>query len=363
LTESISFDGSSGLECPGKGPGQSTAGRLVTPCEWGHLHVLRPIAFGILADVYLAHEKTLDRPVALKLYHSESDFNDQPLPRALGNVLHEAVIMARLTDPNVVRVYGARSVAGRIGIWMELIRGCTLQEILQTQGSLSADEARAAGRSICAALAAVHKAGLLHRDIKAGNIMREDGGRYVLMDFGVGAMIPESGDVEGISGTPAYMAPEVLRDGTSTIASDLYSVGVLLFHLVTGRFPGAALAPAPEETGAHVARWPAGTVLRLEDYRPDLPPEFAAVIEKAIDPDPERRFRTAGDMLRALGGRADAQPSKERGSRADKKRTRRKPRWRWTAPWTIVVDLVMMLLGLWLVVWIGRRILSVVFGQ
>jgi len=361
--ESISLHGSPRLECPGKGAGPSSAGRLVTPCEWGDLRVLRPIGFGILADVYLAHETALDRPVALKLYHSETDLDDQPSMRALGNVQSEAAIMARLADPNVVRVYGTRSVAGRIGIWMELIRGCTLQEILQTQGSLSADEARAVGRSVCAALVAVHKAGLLHRDIKAGNIMREEGGRYVLMDFGVGAVVSESGEVEGISGTPAYIAPEVRRDATSTIASDLYSVGVLLFHLVTGRFPGALAAPAPEESGPHAAKWPAGTVLRLEDYRPDLPPELAAVIERAIDPDPGRRFRTAGDMLRALGGQAPAQQGGEIESRAgDDNRVQRKPRRRVT-PLKIVIGLVPTLLGLWLLVWIARQILRLVFGH
>ncbi len=141
--------------------------------------------------------------------------------------------MARVNDPNVVRVYGARRVGDQIGMWMELVRGRTLQVMLQAQGTFAADEARLVGRKVCGALVAVHKAGLLHRDVKASNIMREEGGRYLLMDFGVGAEVQADGDVRGISGTPAYMAPEILRDGVATVASDLYSLGVLLFHLVT----------------------------------------------------------------------------------------------------------------------------------
>jgi serine/threonine protein kinase len=352
-----SYDGSSRPEAAGDGlPGRSAGGRLKTPCEWGELLVLDWMASGAFADIYLAREKTLDRPVAFKLFRTQSAVGGKPLTRALANVLVEAVLMARVSDPNVVRVYGARRVGDQVGMWMELVRGSTLQEILRTHGTFAADEARAVGRRVCAALVAVHNAGLLHRDVKAGNIMREEGGRYLLMDFGVGAEVPGHGVVPGVSGTPAYMAPEVLRDGVSTIASDIYSVGVLLFHLVTGCFPGDPV-PAAGKTGTPRARRLPGTSVRLEDHRPDLPPDFVAVIEKAMDPDPLRRFRTAGAMLHALGAQAHAELGEETASGAGDKRVHRKPRGRVT-PLKIVISLVPVLLGVWLVAWIVRQILN-----
>src|SRR4029453_15878597 len=123
------------------------------------------------------------------------------------------------------------------GIWMEYIEGQTLARMVAGSGSLSARGVTGVGVDLCRALAALHGAGLLHRDIKAQNVMREVGGRIVLMDFsGARAIRPDSHDPV-TSGTPLYMAPEVLRDGTATIASDVYSLGVLLFFLFSGSLP------------------------------------------------------------------------------------------------------------------------------
>src|SRR4029079_18388729 len=106
--------------------------------------------------------------------------------------------------------------------------------VLRQRGLFSADEAAHVGVDVCRALAAVHKAGLLHRDIKAANIMREQGGRVVLMDFGAGTW---AHDDSPIAGTPLYWAPEIVAREPATPATDVYSVGVLLYHLTTGRYP------------------------------------------------------------------------------------------------------------------------------
>ena len=113
---------------------------------------------------------------------------------------------------------------------MELIRGQTLTQILSGYGTFSASEATIIGQEVCRALAAVHAAGIVHKDLKAQNVMRESGGRFVLMDFGAG-------------GTPVYLAPEVLSGAEATVASDIYALGVLLFYLVTRKYPasGASL--------------------------------------------------------------------------------------------------------------------------
>jgi eukaryotic-like serine/threonine-protein kinase len=120
----------------------------------------------------------------------------------------------------VITVYGAEPRDGAVGIWMEFIRGRTLHDMVEEQGPFGAREAAGIGTDLCRALAAVHSAGLLHRDVTARNVMREDGGRLVLMDFGVGHELRENIPSRGIdvTGTPLYMAPELFLAGGPTSA-------------------------------------------------------------------------------------------------------------------------------------------------
>ena len=131
---------------------------------------------GAFGAVYRATDQKLQREVALKLLPS-------PDP---DRVLKEARLLARVRHPNVVAVYGADYLENRVGIWMELVKGHTLEELLRTHGLFGAREAALVGLDLCRALAAVHRAGLMHGDVKAHNVMREEGGRTVLMDFGTG---------------------------------------------------------------------------------------------------------------------------------------------------------------------------------
>ena len=147
---------------------------------------------------------------------------------------------------------------------MELIRGRTLDAELRTRGIFSAQEAKLIGLDLCRALAAVHDAGLVHRDIKARNVMREGGGRIVLMDFGTGVSA-ESG-LTDVAGTPLYLAPEIFAQQGATRASDIYSLGVLLFHLVSGAYPVSGTDRIEIQRGHDEGRR-----TRLRDIRPDLP--------------------------------------------------------------------------------------------
>jgi hypothetical protein len=186
---------------------------------------------------------------------------------------------------------------GRIGFWMDLIEGDTLADLI-SRGRLSHGEASHIGQEICLALAAVHRANLIHRDVKAQNVMRaSDGGRIILMDFGAGEFIDRPSGGGRIRGTPLYLAPEMFNGGDATTATDIYAVGVLLFHLVTSAFPvnGNTVARLAE---AHSR----GERLRLRDVRPDLPDGFVAVVERALDPDPASRFASSGEMCEALRG-------------------------------------------------------------
>lgn len=264
------------------------------PTAWSALHLLQRVGEGAFGEVYRAWDTKLDREVALKLLHRHPP--DTPVASA---VIDEGRMLAQVRHPNVVTVHGADRSAGRVGLWMEFIHGRTLEQILAERGPFGAGEATMIGLDVCRALAAVHRAGLLHRDIKAHNVMREDGGRIVLMDFGAGV---ELGDdpVSSLAGTPLSMAPEVLRGQDATVRSDIYSVGVLLYRLVTGSYP--VQGRRVQEVRDQHAR---GERRLLRDARPDLPDRFVRIVERALCPRPEDRYESAGAMEAALAAATD----------------------------------------------------------
>jgi serine/threonine protein kinase/tetratricopeptide (TPR) repeat protein len=255
--------------------------------RWGRLVLLEPIGRGASSEVFRAWDSTLHQEVALKLLHDEGK-----LAGTRERLLDEARRLARVRHRHVVHVYGADEHDGRVGLWMELVRGESLEQIVKTRGPFGDREAAMIGLDLCAALAAVHGAGLLHRDVKAQNVMRESGGRIVLMDFGTGE---ELAGTNRLVGTPLYLAPEIFRGDKASVQSDLYSVGVLLFYLVTGQFP--VTAASMDHLGRAHER---GDRRPLRDARPDLPEGFVRVIEHALHRDPARRYRSAGELEAAL---------------------------------------------------------------
>jgi TolB-like protein/Tfp pilus assembly protein PilF len=217
-------------------------------------------------------------------------------------------LLARVRHPNVVTVHGVDEVEGAVGLRMEYVDGLTLKQALSSRGALGADEAALIGLDLCRAIAAVHKAGLLHRDIKAHNVMREAGGRIVLMDFGAGAIRAADGEANRSAGTPLYLAPEVINGQPTTIATDVYSLGVLLFHLVTLRYPVPG-DTFDEVVDAHKRR----ARFALADLRPDLPTAFVRVVDTALHEDPARRFRSVGTMQQELAAALDFASRGEEG--------------------------------------------------
>ena len=199
----------------------------------------------------------------------------------------------------MVRVFGAERIGDEVGLSMELVEGRTLDAIVRERGPLSASEAAVIGLDLCRALAAVHGAGLLHGDIKAHNVMRADGGRTMLMDFGAGRALNVVPATPGgdFAGTPVYLAPEVFAGANRAPASDIYSLGVLLYFLVTGSYP------LDGGTGTEIRRLhDQGTSRRpLRDVRPDLPDAFIRAVERALAEDPRQRFGAAGTLESALG--------------------------------------------------------------
>ena len=256
--------------------------------RWGPFESLQRVGRGSFGEVYRAFDPTLQRHVALKLL----------LPRGLNredeaeDLLREARAMARVRHPNVVPIYGVDRHAGRVGFWTDFVEGQTLWALLAAQGPLGPREAALVCIDVCRAVGAVHAAGLLHRDIKAGNVMREAGGRILLMDFG---LTHERGINTSSSGTPAYMAPELLNGEPAAIATDVYAIGVLLFYLLTGQHPFAGVN-AEQIRAAHAA----GSRRNLLDVRPDLPEALARLVETATHATPDKRFASTGQMISAL---------------------------------------------------------------
>ncbi|MGH9866953.1 MAG: serine/threonine-protein kinase [Candidatus Polarisedimenticolia bacterium] len=275
------------------------------PASWGHLRILERLGGGGFAEVYRAFDTALEREVALKLPRHEVEKAGRGRFSVV-SFLEEARKHARVKHPNVLVIHGADFHEGRAGIWTDLLEGKTLEECLTSVGPFSEREAANIGIELCRALAAVHAAGMLHRDVKTSNVMREVGGRIVLMDFGcVGEATPVgAGTARQTSGTPAFMAPEVLLDGQpASVASDIYSLGAMLYRLVSGRDPVSAGALSD-----HFEKLRRGEVTPLLDARSDLSPAFARVVEKALAHDPSQRYASAGMLERALAAAEPVPP-------------------------------------------------------
>jgi serine/threonine-protein kinase len=274
------------------------------PKRWGHLEITERVGAGASATVFRARDTHLNRDTALKLFHFASPAGPE-IRRAL---MEEGRNLARVKHGNVVTVYGADEHDGRVALWMEYVQGETLQALISKQGSLSAEEATSIGADLCDALAAVHAQGLIHGDVKAANVMREAGGRIVLMDFSTSrADQIEDGSPGRFVGTPLYMAPELFQGEKASVRSDVYSLGVLLYYLVTGTYPVKANT-AEELRRAHER----GEQVILSDARPDLPDDFVAAVERALVPDPDRRLESAEALRAALPITREPTPSMAR---------------------------------------------------
>ena len=256
--------------------------------HWGPFERMQRVGRGAFGEVYRAFDPTLQRYVALKLLLPRGQDRDDDSR----SVLAEARALARIRHPNVVPIFGVDEHDGRVGFWTDFVQGTTLEELVARQGPFGPREAALVGIDVCRATGAVHAAGFVHRDIKAGNVMREEGGRILLMDFG---LTHASGSLALPSGTPAYMAPELLLGEAASVSSDVYAIGVLIFNLLTAQYPVDG-----SDFGSLRAAHAGGARRTLLDARPDLPLALAQVVEKAVHPDPGKRFGTSGQLAAAL---------------------------------------------------------------
>jgi eukaryotic-like serine/threonine-protein kinase len=256
--------------------------------KFGQLEVLEKLGEGAQAEVYRAYDPVLDQFFALKIRRAEFG--------ALSNdFLEEARHLARVHHPNVVRVYGAANVEGRAGLWTELVNGQTLESLLTSNPILASHDAVEIGNKLCDALAALHTRGIVHGDIKPSNVMLEDSGRVVLMDFGAAQQFRTAGTSSVMVGTLPYLAPELLRGDAHSPQSDVYALGVLMFRLLTGTFPYSG-ADATSLSSQQNEREPP----KISSLAAQVPTVVAKAVERAIAIDPRQRHRGAAAFASAL---------------------------------------------------------------
>ena len=304
---------------------------------WGQFELVERVGRGSFGEVYRAWDPSLHREVGLKILLPREGYEDAQYEE----LLREARALAAVRHPNILPIYGVDRHGGRVGFWTDFVHGKTLAALVREQGPFGYREAALIGLDVTRALSAVHRAGLVHRDIKAENVMREEGGRILLMDFGLSSLTTRE---QELAGTPRYMAPELFRGAEASVATEIYAVGVLLFFLVAGHYPeGGAPSPAKPQTTGDEPTSAASVLLAsgkdhqrpatgaaghsLLDYRPDLPESFARVIEKAIDPDSAKRFRSAGELSSALSETLGLPAEKTEPAKPDERRTIRAASW------------------------------------
>ena len=254
---------------------------------WGCLEIMELIGSGSYGDVYRARDTRLGRDVAFKLLRTQG-----AAETSSSSLVREGHLLSRVKHPNVVTVYGADCLDGRTGLWMELIEGETLEQEVRRRGALEATEVAQIGAVLSDALEAVHSAGLLHRDVKAQNVMRDRAGRLVLMDFGSGHDAQRFA-ASTVEGTPLYAAPEVLNGEEGSVRSDIYSLGVLLWYLLTASYPVNGRS-VDEIKRAHAL----GQNAKLEHAGSAR--SVAGIAAECLATDPRKRPPTASELGRRL---------------------------------------------------------------
>jgi serine/threonine-protein kinase len=270
-------------------PSDRAALRPVSPSTTllaGRYRLIERIGEGGVSDVWRGIDERLGREVAVKLLHEDTD---DAFRRRFTD---EARRAASISHRNVVTVYDAVA-DGRAFIVMELVRGTTLDELVRRGGPLSVSEAARIVTQVADALDAAHARGIVHSDVKPANVMVDEDGVAKLTDFGIARAV-ESGPEHEVVGTPRYVSPEVVRGEAPSPRSDVYALGLLAYELVAG-MP----AFAGEDT-QHLLRARLESVPRLRSVRLGVSNAVDETVARALDPDPERRYPSAGAFADAF---------------------------------------------------------------
>jgi serine/threonine-protein kinase len=265
----------------------------------GRYRILRKLGSGGMANVYLAEDEELGRRVAIKILNERYAGDDLFIER----FRREAKSAAGLSHPNIVSIYDRGEAEGTYYIAMEVIEGRSLKELIMTHGALPVHTAIGYAKQLLEALRFAHRHGIIHRDIKPHNVLvsadqqvKANEPRLKVTDFGIArhgaSQMTEAGS---IMGTAQYLSPEQARGAPVTAASDLYSAGVVLYEMLTGKVPFAGDS-AIEIAMKHVNELPKPP----SSLRPEIPPELDQIVLRALAKDPEDRYQTAEEFIEDL---------------------------------------------------------------
>ena len=247
-------------------------------------------------SVYLAEDTWIDKKVALKVPHKQNlDFSE---------MVKEPRLLASMSHPNIVTVLTAEKQENVFFIVMEYVTGETLEHIIMREGALDLNRALDFTCQICNAVDHAHRAGILHRDLRPGNMLVSDKGMLKVTDFGTSRFLEIAAHGTTVIGSPSYMAPEQFH-GKAVFASDVYSVGVTMYQMLTGSLPYATPAPADIE---RLMRSELVTAPRLRNSK--IPRAINDIILKALEPDLTTRYQRASELLEATLAARETGPRK-----------------------------------------------------
>ncbi len=250
------------------------------------------LGYGGMGEVYRADDLTLDQPVALKFLTAGHGKD----PIWLDWLRNEVRLSRQVSHPHVCRVFDLCNVDGEAFITMEYVDGENLASLLRRISRISGSKALQIARQLCAALAAAHRCSVLHRDLKLANVMLDGQGQVRVTDFGIAATVDEAGR-GAITGTPAYMAPELFSGRKATVRSDIYSLGLVLYEIFTGR-PAFEANSTLEYKRLHETVVPPPP----SKWKPNIDPLVERTIQQCLEKDPQNRPASAIAVAAALPG-------------------------------------------------------------
>src|SRR5271165_4686927 len=264
----------------------------------GPYEILTPLGVGGMGEVYRATDTKLGRDIALKVLPAEMAHD----PERLARFRREAKALAQLDHPNIVTIHSVEEADGVHFLTMQLVEGLPLDRLIPASG-LPVEQIVEIASALADALAAAHEKGIVHRDLKPANVMVSKEGRVKVLDFGlakdVGASDPADATLTSdhrtqvgmVMGTPAYMSPEQTSGRPLDHRTDIFSMGVLLYEMATGRRPFEGTSSAELISAILRDNPPAVT-----DARPDLPSDLTRIVRRCLEKDPRHRLQTARDV-------------------------------------------------------------------
>src|SRR5258706_6572926 len=246
-----------------------------------------------MGAVYKARDTELDRIVALKLIRPEFAKN----PEILRRFKQEMILARQITHKNVIRIFDLGQADGIKFITMDFVEGQALRALLREKGKFPPEQAARTMLQICRALEAAHSEGVIHRDLKPQNMMLDANGRVYVMDFGIArsAYLPGMTQTGALIGTPEYMSPEQARGEKLTERSDIFSLGIIFYELLTGKSPYYSDTPLATLWKRMTEKAPPPVVVD-----PTLPQALSDIVAKALEIEPKNRFASAREMAQQL---------------------------------------------------------------